>query len=67
MCGHAHWKSLSYGHLKARGVKKESVPDMIMAELTYVPISGIVYSDVNRFFIVLRHLYSYGISGTKKG
>ena len=32
---------------KARGVKKDSVPDMIKVELTYVPIKGgIVYSNV---------------------
>ena len=38
-------------YFKARGVKKDSVPDMIKVELTYVPIKGgIVYSDVNRFF-----------------
>ena len=38
-------------YFKTRGVKKESVPDMIKVELTYVPIKGrIVYSDVNRFF-----------------
>ena len=36
---------------KARGVKKDSVPDVIKVELTYVPIKGgIIYSDVNRFF-----------------
>ena len=38
-------------YFKARAVKKDSVPDMIKVELTYVPIKGgIVYSDVNRFF-----------------
>ena len=42
-------------YFKARGVKKDSVPDMIKVELTYVPIKvGIVHSDVNRF------LYSLG-------
>ena len=36
---------------KARGVKKDSVPDMIKIELTYVPIKDrIVYPDVNRIF-----------------
>ena len=38
-------------YFKARGVKKDSVPDMIKVKLTYVPMKGgIVYSDVNRFF-----------------
>ena len=38
-------------YFKAGGVKKDSVPDMIKFELTYVPIEGvIVYSDVNRFY-----------------
>ena len=38
-------------YFKARGVKKDSVPDMIKFEITYVPIKGgIVYYDVNRFF-----------------
>ena len=38
-------------YFKARAVKKDSVPDIIKIELTYVPIKGgIVYSDVNRFF-----------------
>ena len=31
-------------YFKARGVKKDSVPDMIKVKLTYVPIDGgIVY------------------------
>ena len=43
------------GYFKARGVQKDSVPDMIKIELTYVPIkAGIVYPDVNR------HLYGPG-------
>ena len=38
-------------YLNARGVKKNSVPDMIKVKLTYVPVKGgIVYSDINRFF-----------------
>ena len=42
-------------YFKARSVKKDSVPDMIKVELTYIPIKGgIVYPDVNRF------LYSPG-------
>ena len=37
-------------YFKARGVKKDSLPDMIKVELTYVPIEGgIVNSDVIRF------------------
>ena len=36
-------------YFKARGVKKDSVPDMIKVELTYVPIKGqLVFSHVNR-------------------
>ena len=38
-------------YFKAKGVKKDPVPDMKKVELTHVPIKGgIVYSDVNRFF-----------------
>ena len=38
-------------YFKAKGVKKDSVPDSIKVELAYVPIKGgTVYSDVNRFF-----------------
>ena len=38
-------------YFKARGIKKDSVPDMIKVECTYFPIKGgIVDSDVNRFF-----------------
>ena len=39
-------------YFKVRGVKKDSVPYMIKVELNYVPIKGgIVYSDINRFFL----------------
>ena len=38
-------------YFKARGVKKDSVTDMIEVELTYVFIKGgIIYPDVDRFF-----------------
>ena len=46
---------IGWVYFKARGVKKNSFPHMIMVELTYVLIKGgIVNSDVNRFF------YSHG-------
>ena len=48
VCVHIPFGTVYY---KARGVKKDSVPDMIKFELTYVPFKGgIVFSDVNRFF-----------------
>ena len=35
-------------YFKARGVKKDSNPDMIKIELTNIPVkSGIVYPDVD--------------------
>ena len=35
------------GYFKARGVKKDSIPDMIKIEPTNIPVkSGIVYPDV---------------------
>ena len=38
-------------YFKVRGVKKDSVPDMIKVKLTYVPIkSWIIYPDVDTFF-----------------
>ena len=38
-------------YFKARGVKKDSVSDMIKIELTNIPVvkSGIVYPDVDVF------------------
>ena len=37
-------------YFKARGVKKDSVPDMINIELTIIPVkSGIVYPVVDGF------------------
>ena len=46
-------------YFKARGVKKDSVLDMIKVELTYVPIKGgIVYPDVNRFFYSMARPWS---------
>ena len=37
-------------YFKPRGVKKDSVPEMIKVELTYIPIKcGIVYPDIDRF------------------
>ena len=37
-------------YFKARGVKKDSIPDMIKVKLTYFPIkSWIVYPDVDTF------------------
>ena len=45
MCIH-----LGRAYFKARGVKKDSVPDMIKIELTNIPVkSGIVYPDVDGF------------------
>ena len=46
------WMHIPLGrvYFKARGVKKDSVPDMIKMELTNIPIeSGIVYPDVDGF------------------
>ena len=41
---------LGIGYFKARGVKKDSIPDMIKIELTNIPVkSGIVYPDVDGF------------------
>ena len=38
---------LGMGYFKARGFKKDSIPDMIKIELTNIPVkSGIVYPDV---------------------
>ena len=35
---------LGIGYFKARGVKEDSIPDMIKIELTNIPVkSGIVY------------------------
>ena len=35
-------------YFKARGIKKDSVPDMLEIELTNIPVkSGIVYPDVD--------------------
>ena len=37
-------------YFKARGVKKDSVPDMVKIELPNIPVEcGIVYPDVDRF------------------
>ena len=39
--------NLGIGYFKARGVKKDSIPDMIKIELTNIPVKdGIVYPDV---------------------
>ena len=39
---------LGIGYFKARGVKKDSIPDIIKVELTNIPVkSGIVYPDVD--------------------
>ena len=44
-------------YFKARGAKKDSVPNMIKVELTYVPTwGGIVYSDINT--LINRFFYS---------
>ena len=41
---------LGIGYFNARGVKKDSIPDMIKIELTNIPVkSGIVYPDVDCF------------------
>ena len=41
---------LGRAYFKIRGVKKDSVPDMIEIELTSIPIkSGIVYPGVDGF------------------
>ena len=41
---------LRRAYFKARGVKKDSIPDMIEIELTNIPVkSGIVYPDVDGF------------------
>ena len=41
---------LGRAYFKARGIKKDSVPDMIEIELTNIPVeSGIVYPDVDGF------------------
>ena len=42
---------LAIGYFKARGVKKDSIPDRIKVELTNIPVkSGIVYPDVDCLF-----------------
>ena len=42
---------LGIGYFKARGVKKDYIPDMIEIELTNIPVkSGIVYPDVDCLF-----------------
>ena len=47
VCVHIH---LGRAYFKARGVKKDSVPDMIEIVFTNVPVeSGIVYLDVDGF------------------
>ena len=39
---------LGIGYFKARGVKRDSIPDMVKIELTNIPVkSGIVYPDVD--------------------
>ena len=39
---------LGIGYFKARGGKKDSIPDMIKIEITNIPVkSGIVYPDVD--------------------
>ena len=39
---------LGIGYFKTRGVKKDSIPDMIKIELPNIPVkSGIVYPDVD--------------------
>ena len=39
---------LRIGYFKARGVKEDSIPDMIKIELTNIPVkSRIVYPDVD--------------------
>ena len=39
---------LGIGYFKTRGVKKDSIPDMIKIELTNIPVkSCIVYPDVD--------------------
>ena len=44
MCAYT-WE---YGYFKARGVKKDFIPDMNKIELTNIPVkSGIVYPDVD--------------------
>ena len=41
---------LGRAYFKARGIKKDSVLDMIETELTNIPVkSGIVYSDADGF------------------
>ena len=47
VCVHIHLGRVCF---KARGVKKDSVPDMIKIELTDIPVkSGFVYPDVDGF------------------
>ena len=42
---------LGIGYFKARGVKKDSIPDMIKIDLTNIPVkSGIVYPEVDCLF-----------------
>ena len=41
---------LGRAYFKARGTKKDSVPDMTEIELTNIPVkSGIIYPDVDSF------------------
>ena len=41
---------LGRAYFKARGIKKDSVSDMIEIEITNIPVkSGIVYPDVDGF------------------
>ena len=45
MCMH-----LGRAYFKARGIKKDSVPDMIESKLTNIPVkSGIAYHEVDGF------------------